>query len=244
MASCLFVRGFATYGSPTDQDKNYAYLELVLRESFPDFSFFSYSPEEDLDDVYQRLCARLRRTGRKGRQGGGDVLVAHSLGGCLVTKWLAEHPGAHRRFRRVVLLMPFLSRTPVGQAVSRVVDFLPAPLARRPALPVPLLTPAGTLCDSGNVWTDLTLCTHIVPFGQIVTAYRDQSYLMPAARAASVLNAATNVRVLRADDDSVAPLDPRLVNDLTHITSVPGKHECYNDCHRATLFFRALRALL
>ena len=102
----LFVRGFAT-----DINSNYACK--FAYSSFDNFfmmsqynlEYFNYSPEEDLPDVYARLCDKIENNLF-------DVIIGHSIGGGLLLKFLTEHKNymdcISKTTKKIIFLMPLI----------------------------------------------------------------------------------------------------------------------------------------
>ena len=78
----LFIRGFNTNTSQFP-DKHYAYFDVLYNSNKNKFTFFHYSNSEDIRSVYARLLDVLGENKH-------DIVMAHSMGGCLFVKYMSE----------------------------------------------------------------------------------------------------------------------------------------------------------
>jgi hypothetical protein len=97
---------------------------------------FNYTPDDDIATVYSRLCDVIKNTKY-------DILMAHSMGGGLLTKYVRQNDVSS--YFRIILLMPFISKRADYDLISKI------PFVRNLKLPKPLILPAGSLYDEGNI---------------------------------------------------------------------------------------------
>ena len=135
-----------------------------VREHFAargdDVEYFTHTWLERAPAVYARLCATLARNRY-------DAIVAHSLGGTLVARYLAKHPAVEPP--RVVLCMPLLTRdNTVFAALTHV------PLLGLVPVPKALGLPAWTLHAEASPFAlpDIKDLTTVYCNQQIKHAYR------------------------------------------------------------------------
>ena len=201
-AKILFIRGFSTYDVV---EKHYAFFDVVYNKR-NDFSFFYYSNMEDIRSVYARLVAVLR----KGRS---NVVMAHSLGGCLFVKYMSEFPETLRRFRKIVLLMPLVSKVAWMDCAFRAAPLL----TERLSIFVPLLLSSTDLSDNTVIVNDFYACdrarNQLVPFShlwvpakQVFQCYRD--VILPPDELVRLINGTPQCVLFHASNERVAPIDP------------------------------------
>ena len=200
----LFVCGF----NPTMRAWSGLYdpIRTHLDARGDDVEFLTYTWTECIRAVYARMCAALER-------GGYDAVVAHSMGGALVARYLTT--GRAHAPPRVVLCMPLL--VPASSLL--------AALARVPLVglvPVPkwLGLPSCALRDEPAPRALLNDLTTFFGGQQVKHVYR--SWLGPGL--ASVLER-DDVCVLYAARETVAQLDRATLARAAHAYRVDGMHE-------------------
>lgn len=229
-AKILFIRGFSTYDVV---EKHYAFFDVVYNKR-NDFSFFYYSNMEDIRSVYARLVAVLR----KGRF---NVVMAHSMGGCLFVKYMSEFPETLRRFRKIILLMPLISKVAWIDYAFRI-----APFTKDIPLFVPLLLSSTDLSDNAVIMNDFykTVGRRIpfsqlwIPQKQVFQCYNDM--ILPPDELVRLINGTPQCVVFHASNELVAPIDPVTLVQIEKKVQIAGKHECFNDSQRAVAFFAKL----
>ena len=79
----LFVRGFNTYMEANSDDHYANFTNFFMLSEFS-LIYFNYSPDEEINTVYERLSNILDTHTY-------DILLAHSLGGGLLMQYITDH---------------------------------------------------------------------------------------------------------------------------------------------------------
>lgn len=228
----LFIRGFNTNTSQFP-DKHYAYFDVLYNSSKKnEFTFFHYSNSEDIRSVYARLVDVLSKSRH-------EVVMAHSMGGCLFVKYMSEFPERLRSFKKIVLLMPLISKVAWIDVVSRIA--IAAPFIEDIPVFIPAFLSSTALSDNTNITNDF--CNNNfselwVPSKQVVQCYND--IILPPEQLVRLLNGTPQCVLIHASDETVAPIDPHCLAQIRRKVQVQGKHECFNDSARAIPFFAKL----
>ena len=226
----LFIRGFNTNTSQFP-DKHYAYFDVLYNSNKNKFTFFHYSNSEDIRSVYARLLDVLGENKH-------DIVMAHSMGGCLFVKYMSEFPERLRSFKKIILLMPLISKVAWIDVVSRIA--IAAPFVEDIPIFIPAFLSSTALSDNTNITNDF--CYNFsdlwVPAKQVVQCYND--IILPPDEVVRLLNGTRQCVLLHASDETVAPIDPHCLAQIRRKVQVQGKHECFNDSARAVPFFAKL----
>lgn len=227
--SILFIRGFAT-----DINSNYACK--FAYSSFDNFfmmsqynlEYFNYSPEEDLPDVYTKLCDKIENNLF-------DVIIGHSLGGGLLLKFLTEHKNymdcISNTNKKIIFIMPIIVKDNI------LVDILAKnPLVPQLYLPKFLSCPNNNLYEHGNILND-----DLYPIAnkQIGTMYNDYINKMDL----SIIDS-DNCHMIYAKGELINVMSQQTLDKIKNKTILEGKHEMFSEASHSIKFFKTMKSLL
>jgi pimeloyl-ACP methyl ester carboxylesterase len=235
MKQILFVKGFNTSKKDYDGHNIYVYFDVFFKLSNYKLDYFEYDNDEDLNTVYERLRAELetKKTSVKLRSQTKykyDVVMAHSMGGCLMTKYIHEHPDFDRK---LILLAPFLCKDPYIKFILRV------PLIQYGYLPKAVMTPNSKLFKTGNLWND---SYKWIPLKQIKTAY--QFMIHDQDELTNLLNNHNNCHIIYNEDEKVTVIPQETLNKFERRTIIGGKHTCFLEVEHSEKLFDVIMKLL
>jgi len=225
MKEILFVSGFNTH--PCEQPNNldvYDCFHQYFKYSKYKITIFRYKREEPLELVYKHICDLLTTNDYK-------VIIGHSLGGGLLLKYLSEH----EEKRKVILLMPFISVPKWKQVAFSYLNLTPFALR----LPKCVAIPNSSLFEGGNIINDSAT---MLDLSQIT--YATNNILLPDDDIVNVFEKTADIIMVYADDETVSPIECRLLDRIEKKVYVKGKHVSFADIVTVNLFFYEFAKLL
>lgn len=93
----LFIRGFNTDQSHPKTSVSGKYNNFDKQLKY-DITYFNYGTSEHIKDIFERLKTKMSDK--------YDVIIAHSMGGCLLTKYLQLNP--NKCFAKIIMIAPLL----------------------------------------------------------------------------------------------------------------------------------------
>jgi hypothetical protein len=225
MTEILFVCGYNTH--PDDHPNNldvYDAFNQYFQFSKYKITFFRYKMEERLDSVYKRMCDEISLPKY-------SILISHSLGGGLMTKYLSEH----NEDRKVILLMPFIKVPKWKHTTFVALNMMPLSLR----LPKWFVVPNNSLFKGGNFWNDDSTMLNLA---QIIYAI---NYLfLDDATIVHTIEQTKDIILVYAEDETVSQIDMDLLNKINKKTFVQGKHVSFLDPYTTRAFFDLFLQLL
>ena len=223
----LFVRGFNTDNIRTNDA--YSHVREVLSQKHT-VEYFGYNPNDDIEDVYQRLCETIRAN----RSDGPTHLIGHSMGGGLLMRWVKDHyttkQTKYRQIEKVVLLMPLVYKVGILESLCQIT------LAGRLFVPKALILPASQTFTDGNLLND---DFSLLPVKQIVGMYR--RYMLDSTDLVDTLNHHSDKVVLfYAKEEAFNVIPTEILDEIDHVVYVDGLHESFNGRNTSRAFFKAL----
>jgi len=95
----LFIRGFDTDLNNKNSPDKYKNFEKNIKH---DIVFFNYGTNEHIKNVFEKLCSHINTYTY-------NLILAHSMGGCLFTKYLQLNPFFYEKTKtKIILIAPFL----------------------------------------------------------------------------------------------------------------------------------------
>ena len=225
--SILFIRGFNTdMNSSNDQTKLcYSMFDNFFEMSKYDFSYFNYSPEENLDDVYSKLETHIMN-------GSYTILIGHSMGGGLLLKFLTEHPEKIETYTKIIFLMPMITKVFSTEIICKI------PFIDKMYLPKCLIIPNNNLFNNGNILND---SFNLLNSKQVVTMYNNKNYI--SKMDLSIINK-PNCVMIYAKDEMLSTITPDVLEKIENKHILEGKHEMFNESNHSNKFFKTLKSLL
>jgi hypothetical protein len=206
--SILFVRGFATALSTGTDD--YIYIKVLLEQNY-DFSYFDYELSEPINDVYDRMYKNIIEIEP-------HILIGHSLGGALVTKYIKSNPNAPEK---IILLMPLLFKNMKGDIADL---FFNTQLTFNPKLIYPhgLLIPSENIFEGGNL---LNSNFSLISYRQVFDLYRDKNVV--TTNDVSFIKENKQITIFYASQELLNTIDESILKNIpaSQLIRVSGLHE-------------------
>jgi pimeloyl-ACP methyl ester carboxylesterase len=218
----LVVRGFDTDNIKTND--TYANIHIVLSQNVNnDMTYFSYSQDENIVNVYKRLCKVLK-------DNVFTHIIGHSMGCGLLMKYMYDHPDDISNYKHIILLMPLLYKTPFNRFIFRF------RLVRNISLPNAVILPSARIYSTGNILNDGFKFSKMK---QLVDVY--DKIMLEADESVDVLNRnKTNTVVFYAREERITPIPQRVLKKIKNKKYVNGLHESFNSLETVKEFFEKL----
>jgi len=235
MKRILFVKGFNVSKKDFNGHNVYVYFDIFFKLSNYKLDYFEYNNDEDLNAVYERLVVELetKKTSAKLRSQTKykyDVVMAHSMGCCLMTKYINEHPEFDRK---LILIAPFLCKDPYIKFIAHI------PFLQYGYLPKALMIPNCKLFKIGNLWND---SFKWIPLKQIKTAY--QFMIHDQDELTNLLNNHSNCHIIYNEDEQVTVIPQETLTKFERCTTIGGKHTCFLEVEHSEKLFDVIMKLL
>lgn len=226
----LFVRGFATALSSGIDD--YIGIKTVLEQHY-DFTYFDYEPSEALDVVYKRMYKIINSMNP-------DILIAHSLGGGLVTKYIKSNTETINKDMKIILLMPLLCKSAF---IDIMIQILSPSLLLNPQLllPKPLLLNPMDIYEGGNI---LNCDISLISFKQVYDIFTEPNSIV--TNDLSFISNNPKIKLFYASNEKINIIDESILQKIPtkQLKRVLGLHECWRSItinnNRKTDFFSQL----
>ena len=215
----LIVRGFDTDNIKTND--TYANIHTVLSQNVNnDITYFSYSQDEDIANVYKRLCKVLKYNDF-------THLVGHSMGCAMLVRFMYDHPKNISKYKQVILLMALIYKTPFNRFIFRI------PLVRNISLPNAVILPSARIYSRGNILNDGLKFSKMK---QPVDVYK--KIMFDSDVLVNVLNRnKSNTVLFYAREEKITPVPQRVLKKIINKKYVNGLHECFNSLETVKEFF-------
>ena len=210
----LFIRGFNT--KLTDAFDGYASIKNV----YPHMTYFDYSPDEDLLEVYKRLEKRIKK-------GKYTHLIGHSIGGGLLMRYIYDHKVNNNV--KFILLMPLIYKTLITQIIASI------PFASNLSLPKGLLIPNSNLYDQGSFINDTF---KLLPLSQVSQMYNN--IMLESEQFVAKLNSCPNCVLFYATKEAFNTIPDSVLSKIKNVEQIDGLHECFNSVGTSNDFFKKL----
>jgi hypothetical protein len=235
----LFVRGFAT-DIPTDDSVD-AYKHIrnyfVGNDRFH-VEWFEYGPNDLLSDVYAGLIKRVDMEAP-------DVLIGHSMGGCLVYRYMVDRLTAGVGVQALptpILLMAYLQEPP--DILYKVIKLLPSFIRNQIRLPFEVAFKASDLWDEGNALNGsyrLTLTRQI--YDAVGYQAKSETELL------DTLERMRAMMIVGRQDVNGGMLTDKVLKGLREsdpvcLAEIDGKHEAFSSRKNSSVFFEVFDAML
>jgi hypothetical protein len=189
--------------------------------------YFNYSPEEDLPDVYARLCDKIENNLF-------GVLIGHSVGGGLLLKFLTENTNymdcISKTNKKIIFLMPLIEKYTVYGILSKI------PFVPQLYLPKFLSCPNNNLYENGNILNDDFYPIANKQVAMMYNEYTDKLDL-------SIIDK-DNCHMIYAKGELFNVMSQQTLNNIKNKTILEGKHEMFSEANHSVKFFQTLKSLL
>jgi hypothetical protein len=189
--------------------------------------YFNYSPEDELSDVYAKLCDKIENNLY-------DVIIGHSIGGGLLLKFLTEHKNyadcMSKTNKKIIFIMPLIE---AGNIPYTIIAKIPLLSTYYPKF---IACPNNYLFDNGNIINDDFYPIHNK---QAFTMYNDYIEKMDL----SIIDK-DNCHMIYAKDERFNIITQQTLDKIKNKTILEGKHEMFSEANHSTKFFQTLKSLL
>jgi len=210
----LFVRGFNT--KLTDTFDGYASIKNV----YPDMTYFDYSPDDDLIDVYNRLQTQIKKVKY-------THLIGHSMGGGLLMRYMYNHKVSNDV--KIILLMPLIYKEPIKTAIAKI------PFISHLRLPKALAIPNSQLFDEGVIGNDTF---ELIPMSQFVRMYN--TIMLEPEKFIQKINSYPECVLFYASKEILSPIPESILQTIKNVVCVDGLHACFLCVGTSGDFFKKL----
>ena len=210
----LFIRGFNT--KLTNDFDGYSSIKNV----YPHMKYFDYSPDEDLSDVYKRLCKKIKSTKY-------THLIGHSMGGGMLMRYMHDHKIKNNV--KIILLMPLIYKKQSIKTITAI------PIINKIRLPKPLLIPNKNLYGQGNLTNDNF---YWLSTSQITSMYN--TIMLEPEQIVSTLNRNSNCVLFYASKEAFNEIPESILKQIVNLERIDGLHECFNSVGTSSAFFETL----
>lgn len=216
----LFIRGFNTNNIKSGD--TYANILVVLNQNANNVvKFFNYDPDEDIVQVYERLCKVIK-------ENVFTHLIGHSMGGGLLMRFVYDYPKKIPKYKKVILLMPLIYKTPFNKFLFNL------PFVRRMSLPTALVLPSSKIYSRGNILNDGFDLTKLE---QPADLYK-KIMLETEDEVVETLNKnRSNTALIYAKEEKINPIPKDVRNKIKNKVYVDGLHESFNSLETTKGFF-------
>jgi pimeloyl-ACP methyl ester carboxylesterase len=221
----LFVRGFNTY--MTNEYDRYHSIKTFLESRNISVDYINYSTDRDIYRVYEKIGENFEKENY-------DYLIGHSMGGCLVTRFMYDHPEKIKSLKKIILLMPLIYKDPLTNIALNI------PFMKSVKIPKPILIQEIKLYNEGNILNDRTLLT-LLPLTQIADCYN--KLMLPNNRLVKTLNK-ENCILFFAMEEMFSSTPQHILDEIKYKHIISGKHESFNDMSHAYNFFEMFGKIL
>jgi pimeloyl-ACP methyl ester carboxylesterase len=214
----MFIRGFNTDNKSND---TYANVHIVLSQNANNnITYFNYSPDENILNVYKRLSKVLK-------DNDFTHVVGHSMGGGLLMRYIHDHPGEISKYKRVILLMPLLYKTPRNKFLTSI------PFLTNVPLPITLFLPSAKAYKTGNIIND---GFKLIKYQQVGGMYKE-IMLDPDIFVDALNKNRSNTVVFYASEEGLNPIPKDVLKKIKNKVIVNGLHESFNSLDTVKDFF-------
>lgn len=234
----LFVRGFASDKKLTYPMDLYKHIRdwFIGRDEYT-VTWFEYTADDILSDVYQRLRVEIERVDP-------DILMGHSMGGLLSFKYMNDELESGTKLENlpsVFLMMAALEVT--DNTVYNVLGALPKVILNNMKVPLEFAFPASRLNDEGNI-----LNTNFTPTRARQT-YDAKMWQSKSPEESIRKLERMRATIISADDDTFLPLATDTItglrnSNLVNYALIEGKHEAFTTRKDSSKFYEVFYAML
>ena len=225
----LFIRGFGTDNIKTngmllkrkDNSSEYANIDIVLSQNVKNnMKYFSYSPDEDIVNVYKRLQKIIKNTDF-------THLVGHSMGGGLLMRYIYDHPDEISKYKQVILLMPLVHKTRSNKL------FFNIPFVKNLYLPNAIFLQSAKSYSRGNIVND---GFYFSKLKQPVEMYKE--IMLESDEFVETLNEnRSNTVLFYAREEGYTTIPKDVLKRIKNKVYVNGLHESFNSLETVKEFF-------
>lgn len=231
MKKLLFVRGF--YLSNDREYDEYKQIELFFRASKYKLAYFKYTTEERLDQVFSRLGETIK-------QGDYSVLMGHSMGGALLSRFCRENDVT--RYKKIILLMPFIRTNPILNKLLTLNFTREWRVPKAMLLPQPYIEGVDTNIVSFII--SVIINDTFAPIGIHQPFYAKENLFMTDKQIIRFFKRKTNIHLFHSPTDSLVSFDETILSQIKNQYLVEGGHLSFSSKKYDNIFFDKLLYIL
>jgi hypothetical protein len=222
MNKIIFIRGFNTDNIKSND--TYANIQIVLSQNVKnDITYFRFSPDEDIVNVYKRLSKVLK-------DNDFTHVVGHSMGAGILLRYIYDNPKNISKYKHVILLMTLIYKTPFNKFITNI------PLIRNISLPNAIILPSARIYSKGNLLNDMF---NMSKMKQLVGMYKE--IMLESDVFVDVLNKnRSNTILFYAREEGITPIPQSVLDKIKKKVCVNGLHEGFNSLETVKEFFDEL----
>ncbi len=224
MKKVLLISGFFSHPDDVGLDI-YCTFNLFFMSSKYELTIFRYRTSEPLESVYERLEKEIPNY---------SIILAHSMGGCLLMHYLQKHPIVFKLSRKTkyIFMMPFIQRSMIMKVISHIPSIEDLKLFK------PLFLPNSKIVSTGNILNEKF---EFIPIHQVQYAYKNLLYSDDDI--IKVLNS-SRVYLFYATDEKITNISENILNKVKNKQFIDGKHAAFADASSIFDFFNYLSKLI
>ena len=227
----LFVRGFQL--SDDKEYDEYKQIQTFFMNSKYNLEYFWYTTEERLDQVYDRLVHVIQ-------QGKYSVLMGHSMGGALLSRFCRENNVSG--YDKIILLMPFIRTN------SFLNHLLTLEFTREWRVPKAMLLPKsfieGVKTTVFSHFVSTLLNDSFMPIGVHQPFYAFEHLFLTDKQIVRFFRKNTNIHLIHSPTDSLVSFTSKLLCRIKNQYSVTGGHLSFSSKKYEDTFFDVLLSVL
>jgi predicted alpha/beta hydrolase family esterase len=213
----LFVRGFNTDLNSKNKHSSAKY-ENFDKNIEHKIVFFNYGPNEHIKDVFDRLSSDLNSNTY-------DLILAHSMGGCLLTKYLQLNPFFYERTHtKIILIAPLLVPRKSHKKMFK--------WSFMKYLHLPNQIVSNKSKKDDYTWVNLK---------QIHQIYKKKyGFFLEESTLVQTLNNYPLLYIIYSKEENKTPVPSSILEKLNRVTYVDGCHSAFQRNEHSNAFFDTL----
>jgi pimeloyl-ACP methyl ester carboxylesterase len=216
----LFIRGFNTDLNDKKKHNSGKYDNFDKELTYDVITYFNYGPNEHIKNVFERLNQILSI------QNNYNVIVAHSMGACLLTKYLHLNPEyGCTNVIKIILIAPFLVKNKKYEEIIN------------PIFMKFFIIPNFLISKKVN--------TELVNFKQIHQIYKKKyGFFLNEETLIHLINSHPSLHIVYSKDENITVIPNDILDKMKNVIYVEGGHCAFEDKKYMDAFFNIFVGLL
>jgi len=217
----LFIRGFNTDLNSKNKNSSTKY-ENFEKNIEHDIVFFNYGTNEHIKDVFEKLCCHVNTHTY-------DLILAHSMGGCLLTKYLQSNPFFYEKTKtKIILIAPLLVHRSSHKKLAK------WSFAKYLHLPNKIVS--DKCANNDYSWVNLK---------QVHQIYKKKyGFFLEEPILIKTLNEYPLLYIIYSKEERKTPIPDSLLEKLKNVTYVDGCHSAFQNNDHSDAFFDTLLKII
>jgi hypothetical protein len=215
----LFICGFDTDLNKKKISDKYDNFKKNIEH---DIVFFNYGTNEHIKDVFEKLCCHINTNTY-------DLILAHSMGGCLFTKYLQSNPFFYEKTKtKIILIAPLLVHRSSHKKLAK------WSFTKYLHLPNKIVSDKGEKDD--YTWVNLK---------QIHQIYKKKyGFFLEEPTLIQTLNNYLLLYIIYSKEEKKTPIPSSILEKLNRVTYVDGCHSAFQRNEHSDAFFDTLLKII